>query len=136
MLEIAQEHGTPALGFTDAALQALARQRWPGNVRELRNVLERAVLTARGRRIDVADFPESGGVALIREAVPFEGPLLLADVEKAHVERVLALCGWNRSAAARLLGIDRRSLFTKIQRYGLIGPLRAGPDPGDDGDGA
>ncbi len=55
-------------------------------------------------------------------------------MEKAHVERVLALAGWNRSLAARMLGIDRRTLFAKIQRYGLIGPLRPGPDPdGDDG---
>jgi transcriptional regulator of acetoin/glycerol metabolism len=66
--------------------------------------------------------------------LPPEG-LTLAEVEKAHIERVLALCGWNRSAAARALGIDRRTLFSKIQRYGLIGPLRPlADDCGDESD--
>ncbi len=60
--------------------------------------------------------------------IPVAG-LSLAEVEKAHVERVLAMTGWNRSAAARLLGIDRRTLFAKIQRHGLVGPLRAGSAP-------
>jgi len=58
--------------------------------------------------------------------------LTLAEVERSHTERVLALCGWNRSAAARALGIDRRTLFSKIQRYGLVGPLRPFPDDDDD----
>ncbi len=49
-------------------------------------------------------------------------------MERDHIERVLALCQWNRSAAAKVLGIDRRTLFAKIQRYGLVGPLRAGPE--------
>ncbi len=59
LIEIARAHGTPALGFTEAALEAMARHRWPGNVRELRNAIERAFVAARGRRIDAADLPAS-----------------------------------------------------------------------------
>jgi transcriptional regulator of acetoin/glycerol metabolism len=93
--------------------------------------------------VDVIDLP-----AAVRPGTPIpprhtsvtlspEG-LTLAEVEKAHIERVLALCGWNRSAAARALGIDRRTLFSKIQRHGLIGPLRpladeGGGEGGDEG---
>jgi len=51
----------------------------------------------------------------------------LADLEKAHIASVLGACAWNRSEAARVLGIDRRTLFAKIRRYGLVGPLRPGP---------
>jgi DNA-binding NtrC family response regulator len=136
LLEIARGHGVPALGFTSEALAALERHRWPGNVRELRNAVERALLAARGRRIDVADLPPAVRAPAGAEAVPppGEGGLTLAEVERAHVEKVLAMVGWNRSLAARLLGIDRRTLFTKIQRHGLIGPLRPGPGGGDDED--
>ena len=134
LVEIARDLGGPALGFTEAALEALGRHRWPGNVRELRNAVERAFLASRGRRIDLPDLPAAvrapGGAAPPVES----GALALADVEKAHVERVLALAGWNRSLAARWLDIDRRTLFSKIQRYGLVGPLRPGPEPDGDCD--
>ena len=134
LLEIARDQGKPALGFTEAALEALARHRWPGNVRELRNAIERALLSARGRRIDVPDLPPAVRAPVIPGAPPdASDALTLAEVEKAHVERVLAMTGWNRSIAARLLDIDRRTLFSKIRRYGLVGPLRGGP-AGDDGD--
>ena len=141
LIEIARAHGAPALGFTEAALAAMGRHRWPGNVRELRNAIERAFVAARGRRIDAADLPEvvrqpaSLGPERDAELGAGVGGLTLAEVEKAHVERVLALAGWNRSMAARLLGIDRRTLFAKIQRYGLIGPLRPGPEPDSDEEG-
>jgi two-component system, NtrC family, response regulator AtoC len=142
LLEIGQEHGTPVLGLTDEALEALERWRWPGNVRELRNVLERALIAARGRRIDRPDLPLGGpfqGADAWSASPTGPGPastagLTLAEVEKAHVEKVLGLCGWNRSAAAKVLGIDRRTLFSKIQRYGIIGRLRPGPDAFDDGE--
>ncbi|MCK6552662.1 sigma-54-dependent Fis family transcriptional regulator, partial [Myxococcota bacterium] len=111
--------------------------RWPGNVRELRNVVERAMLAARGRRIDASDLAFATPSLATAPALPAssrEEPAALAtlaDVEKAHVEKVLAACHWNRSAAARVLDIDRRTLFTKIQRYGMIGPLRAGAEQDD-----
>jgi DNA-binding NtrC family response regulator len=130
--EIAREQGAPALGFTDAALEALRRHPWPGNVRELRNVLERALLAARGRRVDAGDLPASVRAGAPAAAVPAAtGPLTLAEVERDHIAKVLSLFDWNRSAAAKALGIDRRTLFSKIQRYGLVGPMR----PHDDAEG-
>jgi two-component system, NtrC family, response regulator AtoC len=123
--EIAREQGAPALGFTEAALEALRRHGWPGNVRELRNVLERALLSARGRRVDANDLPATVRAGAPSAAVPAAGgPLTLADVERDHIAKVLSLFDWNRSAAAKALGIDRRTLFSKIQRYGLVGPMR------------
>jgi DNA-binding NtrC family response regulator len=134
LVDIARAHGAPALGFTEEALAVLAGYGWPGNVRELRNAIERAFVSARGRRIDAADLP-----AAVRQQGTIPGEragdetgkvptLTLAELEKAHIERVLAMTGWNRSLAARLLGVDRRTIFAKIQRYGLVGPLRPGPD--------
>jgi DNA-binding NtrC family response regulator len=142
LVEIARAQAAPALGFTAAALEALGAYRWPGNVRELRNAIERAFVAARGRRIDAGDLPlavrQPAATGLAR-AAPEPGAavagLTLAEVEKVHVERVLALTGWNRSMAARLLGIDRRTLFAKIQRHGLVGPLRPGPEPEADESG-
>jgi two-component system response regulator AtoC len=124
LVEIAMASQIPAPGFTREALEALSRRRWPGNVRELRNALERALLAARGRLIDAKDLPSGGAPAGVEDAPGSEEPLTLADAEKAHIEKVLALCRWNRSAAAKLMAIDRRTLFSKIQRHGLIGPLR------------
>ena len=135
--EIAREQGAPALGFTEPALDALGRHPWPGNVRELRNVLERALLSARGRRVDTGDLPPSvraGTPAAAAELAA--GPLALADVERDHIAKVLSIFDWNRSAAAKALGIDRRTLFSKIQRYGLVGPMRSqGESEGEYPDG-
>jgi DNA-binding NtrC family response regulator len=129
LLDIARDHGSPAPGFTPQALEALSVRSWPGNVRELRNVLERALIAARGRRIDVGDLshakPHTPSLARPEHTVGAS----LADIERDHIARVLETTGWNRSSAAQVLGIDRRTLFAKIRRYGLVGPLRQGPDP-------
>jgi two-component system, NtrC family, response regulator AtoC len=134
LAEVARENGCQAGGFTEDALHRLRGHRWPGNVRELRNCIERALLRARHPLIDAADLEEllPAGTAPHAPAAPgreLESTAIakgetLAEVEKAHIERVLAQCEWNRSAAARVLGIDRRTLYSKIQRHGLIGPLR------------
>jgi DNA-binding NtrC family response regulator len=119
LAEVARELGVPSLGLTEAALERLARHSWPGNVRELKNVLERAQLRAVGRRVDAADLRlAAGGRDLV------DAPRSLAEVERDHVEQVLASCRWNRAAAAQVLGIDARTLNGKIRRFGLVGPLR------------
>ncbi len=98
------------------AMSALMAHSWPGNVRELRNVLERAMVVASGRVIQVADLglrrasPDAAGV----------GPLAsLEHVEKHHIALVLADCGGNISQAARTLGIDRATLYNKMKKYQL-----------------
>ena len=125
--ELVDATGVPCHGFEPEALERLVAQNWPGNVRELRNVVERAMVRAGARRISAADLPaELQRAPLPRSGPSKDGPrpqlLSLAELERGHIAEVLAACGWNRSLAAQVLGIDRRTLFSKIQRYGLVGP--------------
>ena len=108
--------------ISDDALQALVGYRWPGNIRELDNVLERAVIVATGdtltRRDLSADLGEPGSAAR-----PDVG--VMEAMERTLIEKVLSECGWNKSKAARRLGIGRRTLYSKAARYGI----RLSPDP-------
>jgi DNA-binding NtrC family response regulator len=104
--------------FTPDALAVLENHHWPGNVRELKNAVERAVILAEPPMIRPKDL-----VAVASNAAPAEGPThtlgSLADSEKTHVTRVLQHCGWNISHAARVLEVDRVTLYNKIKKYGL-----------------
>ncbi len=127
LAELVDATGVPCHGFEPEALELLAAQNWPGNVRELRNIVERAMVRAGARRISAADLPAELRRAPLPRGGPSEdGPrpqlLSLAELERGHIAEVLTACGWNRSLAAQVLGIDRRTLFSKIQRYGLVGP--------------
>ena len=110
--------GAPAT-ITDEALDALLRYPWPGNIRELRNVIERAMLVARGLpALDVPHLPRevqgaTGGVVAHHE------PHSLADVERAHIDRTLRAHAHNRTHAAHELGIARATLLKKIRQYDL-----------------
>jgi len=110
--------GAPTL-LSDEALDAILRYGWAGNIRELRNVLERAMLLARGRpRIELTHLPRdvqgaSGGDVAHHE------PRSLAEVEKAHIDRTLKAHNRNRTHAARELGISRATLIKKIRDYEL-----------------
>lgn len=100
-------------GFTHEALNLLLRYRWPGNVRELANVVERAAVLCRSDVIDVRDLPLP---AADHAALPVG---TLAEVEKAHIAKVLYETGGNLSQAAERLGIHRNTLRLKIREYGL-----------------
>lgn len=101
-------------GLDEGAMQLLSRYPWPGNVRELKNVLERAVIFARGPKLTAEDFgslqPTGEGGA---------NSLSLETVEREHIRRVMRMTGGNKVEAARLLGINRSTLYEKLQRYGL-----------------
>lgn len=124
----AAEHGRPALHFTDRALRALVAAPWPGNVRQLENLVERAVVLSHGPDLDLQDLP-AGLVATTGKAAPEAleapaGPTLplkeaLAGPEKRIIERALQECGGNREKAAKLLGINRSTLFHKLRKYGI-----------------
>jgi len=102
----------------DDALGRLAAHDWPGNVRELRNVLERAVILRPTGRITAADVMiQPAGAA--RPASPAADTLNIEDVERRLIERALAATGGNKSEAARLLGITRRALYGRMERYGM-----------------
>ena len=105
--------------IADAALERVLRYAWPGNVRELRNVLERAMIMARGQpRIEASHLPsEVRGATGID--VDHHVPRSLDDVERAHIERTLRAHGGNRTHAAQELGISRATLIKKIRTYQL-----------------
>ncbi|MDE7241557.1 sigma-54 dependent transcriptional regulator [Desulfovibrio sp.] len=128
-------------GIAPQALDALARYAWPGNVRELENVMERAVILMPGEYIDLRELPERlltarlprgadgpaarGGVApgaqahAPAQAVSGGGRLpTLEEVEREVILRTLQSCGGNKSEAARVLGITRKTLHARLHRYG------------------
>jgi DNA-binding NtrC family response regulator len=95
------------------ALEILMAHDWPGNVRELENAVERALVVGRGSEIRPADF------AFQFQADEPKGGKTLDDVERVHIERILRETQHNLSRAARILDIDRTTLYNKLRRYGL-----------------
>jgi len=94
------------------ALDLLMAHSWPGNAREVQNAIERAVLVAKGSTIQIVDLPFH-----FQLSKPFSNSKALAAVEEQHIRRVLEETGWNISQAARLLEIDRVTLYHKISKY-------------------
>jgi DNA-binding NtrC family response regulator len=97
-----------------AALDILMNYSWPGNVRELENAIERAMVIGREPEIQAADFPLQIGSTQQPEA-----GLSLDDVERAHILRVLESYDWNQTRTAKILEIDRVTLYNKIKKYGF-----------------
>jgi DNA-binding NtrC family response regulator len=116
-------------GVSAEAMTALMAHDWPGNVRELRNVLERGAVVTTGHVIQVPDL----GLPSKVEGAPRPGTLAsLEEVERRHVAAVLAHTGGNVSQSARILGIDRVTLYNKMRKWGL---RRDGEDdPGQNND--
>lgn len=115
----------PTLSLSEAAERRLAEYSWPGNVRELANSIERAVVLARGERIDVEDLPEKvreeprePSSAAGRRSVEL---IPLAEIERRHIVAVLDAVDGNKSQAAQILGLDRKTLYRRLEQYGLLG---------------
>jgi DNA-binding NtrC family response regulator len=118
--------GQPSKPITAEAMEALARHDWPGNVRELENALERASVTARGPRITPTDLPPE---VLQAPARPVTVPLDLTrplaevlkatvcDVERQYIERALRKSNGHVGRCARICGLSRRSISTKLAAY-------------------
>jgi Nif-specific regulatory protein len=139
-------------GFDRAALDLLSRHSWPGNVRELRNVIERAVILTDREVLTLGDLvlsrigdeplpvpipvvdperptePGSAGQRPQPPAAPdsftryLREELTLDELDHRYVEAALEHCGWNKSQAARLLGIERTTLDRRLKKYGLARP--------------
>jgi len=110
----------PSLDVSSDALAVLTAYSWPGNVRELENAIERAVAFARGTVITSDDLPErvrtSGRTsALIARSV--EQNMTLRDLEREYILEVLRRTGGNKSRAAELLGLDRKTLYRRLDEY-------------------
>ena len=108
-------------GISGPAASLLLGYSWPGNVRELRNCIERAVATTRYEQIAPGDLPEKvrhpAGPATLPSPRTEDILLPLDEVERQHIYRVLAAVGGNRSAAAEVLCIDRKTLARKLDRW-------------------
>jgi two-component system response regulator HydG len=117
-------------GLTPSAERSLTSGAWDGNVRELRNVVERACILADSEFISERDFTSSlsqaAALAQPVAVVPLRDPGeaggttdTLSAVERDHIMDVLARAGGNKAKAARMLGLDRRSLYRRLEAYGI-----------------
>ncbi|MDZ7289171.1 MAG: sigma-54 dependent transcriptional regulator [candidate division KSB1 bacterium] len=115
-----QRAGRDPHGITAGALEKLRMYPWPGNVRELENVIERSIIMAGDRPIEVTDLPPHiQGIQKLPTAfdIPEEG-IVLEEIEKKLIYRALEKAGGNKSRAAKLLGITRRKLYSMMERLG------------------
>jgi two-component system response regulator HydG len=109
-------------GFSPRAMDTLIRHDWPGNVRELENLVERGVILVRGEIITPKELPEDlipkdlMASTSSTDAIPGR---TLKEVEKEMILRTLDDAGWNRTHAAEILGISRRTLQLKLKEYGI-----------------
>jgi len=113
--------GRQVTGFSPEAERLMKSYSWPGNVRELANAVERALVVCRGTTIDLEHLPISGHLPS-RGEIESEDRLMLAAVEDRHIRHVLERSEFNISEAARILGIDRATLYNKMRRYGIERP--------------
>jgi len=115
----AQQSGKEVTGLSPAAAECLLGYGWPGNVRELQNSIERAVVFAEHTEIVVDDLPERVRQRQVAaEAVPTRPPLVpLRELERIHVLRVLDAVAGNRTLAAQVLEVDRKTLFRKLKQW-------------------
>ncbi|GAB4342536.1 MAG: sigma-54 dependent transcriptional regulator [Calditrichia bacterium] len=113
----ARSMGKPEKKISPEAEELLLSYSWPGNVRELENAIERAMVVGKKPQLSEEDLP----LYLEQRPNRFNGRLTLADIEKDHIERVLAETEGNITRAASLLGIDRVTLYNKLKKYGIRG---------------
>ena len=121
MLEFNEAHGKNITAITPAARSVLYRYPWPGNVRELRNCIESMIVTAYAGVLDVTDIPPhiSAGTAAVPDALDVTPGMSLDEVEKIVIQRTLEMTDGNREEAARTLKIGERTLYRKLDKYGL-----------------
>jgi two-component system response regulator HydG len=119
----AQRNGKPVIGISPAAARKLLDYDWPGNVRELENCMERAVALTRLSEITVDDLPdkvrEHRSTNLVIPAADPDEMLTLEEMERRYIARVLGACSGNKTQAARVLGLDRRTLYRRLESLGI-----------------
>jgi len=110
----ARSMNKPVSVISPAAMEVLVRYSWPGNVRELENAIERAVVVCKGKEINPSDFPFT-----IDSTRNFPGGKSLAEMEAHYIKNVLDETNWNIAKTAKILEIDRVTLYNKIKKYNL-----------------
>jgi len=121
LTRFAARSGRAVRGLSPGAAQRLLHYRWPGNVRELQNCMERAVALAAFEELTVDDLPAALTASperarLTDDAATQEEYVTLAENERRYIARVLEAAGGNKSMAARILGVDRKTLWRKMDR--------------------
>ena len=121
---IATRQGLPVKGLSTEAARKVAEYTWPGNVRELQNAIERATILARHELIAVEDLPpriqrHQHTAHVVAVATEASAVLPLAEVERRYVLQVLETQRGSRGQAAKLLGIDRKTLYRKLKEWGV-----------------
>jgi DNA-binding NtrC family response regulator len=120
-VEFAKKSGKHVGTITPEAVEKLVAYNWPGNVRELENCIERAMALLRGDALTVDDLPEKirqyRPDKLILATDQADEVLTIDELDRRYIQRVLALVGDNKSRAADLLGLDRRTLYRRLDRY-------------------
>ena len=125
--EFVIENSKTISDFTADALEAMIRYEWPGNVRELRTAVEHAVVLSKDEMIQLTDLPQSvQSRGVIQSEVQLNQPLIgkgvtLEEAEKQLIIRTIKECRGNRTVAAKKIGISRRTLHRKLNRYNLEG---------------
>ena len=119
---LAGRAGKPITGVSEKAGEKLLSYSWPGNVRELRNVIERAVALTRYEQLAVEDLPEKirnyrSDQVLVGSHDPAE-LLPMEEVERRYIQHVLNTVGGNKTTASRILGLDRKTLYRKLNSDG------------------
>lgn len=103
------------IGFDEKASRALLEYQWPGNLRQMKNIVRRATLLAQGKFITLEELSE-----LQMQTAPVQGmPLRNEEAEKHQIMEALKQTGYNKSRAAQLLGIDRKTLYNKLKLYNI-----------------
>jgi transcriptional regulator with GAF, ATPase, and Fis domain len=127
LVDIGETVGRPAAGISREARDQLLGYGWPGNVRELRNAIERAVILADGGVIRAEHLPVTPARAshgriddMSNVALP-AGGVNLEDIERSLVVKALTQARHNKTRAAKLLGLTRAQLYSRIEKYGLTG---------------
>jgi len=123
LAEFAEDYGRPVPRISSEAMERLTSYRWPGNVRELRNTIETVFLLHEGDEIGLGDLPPHIGDFPPEKAgqwvLPISPESCLEDVEKEFIRHIVALCGGNKTKAAKRLGISRRTLQRKLKELNL-----------------
>ena len=120
----AEKYHRPLTGIAPEAAELLKTQRWSGNIRELQNCIEKAVILSEGSLLTAKDLDFSPALRSGRNdnegiALPGSHPVIPSEVEESKVREAMERCNGNISAAAKLLGVSRPTLYAKLKKYGL-----------------
>jgi two-component system response regulator HydG len=130
--KFAERSGRGKLSLSPQAAERILSYNWAGNVRELENAMERAVALARLDQITVEDLPERvRSYRADRFVLSADDPkevLSLEEIERRYIYRVIKILGGNKARAAELLGLDRRTLYRRLEKYEGRGDSRQPPE--------